>query len=60
MTREKVINNPYVLEVGTAKYLRAPMRCPKSKFPSRIIVFFEYNLIIHVMQGLFPSTAILV
>ena len=25
MIKKKVINNPYVLEVGTAKYLRAPM-----------------------------------
>ena len=39
MIREKVINNSYVLKVGTAKYLRVPMRSPKSKFPIRIIVF---------------------
>ena len=46
MIREKFINNPYILEVGTAKLLRAPMRCPKSKFPIGIIVFYEYSLII--------------
>ena len=36
------------------------MRCPKSRFPIRIIVFDELELIIFVSQGLTLSTAILV
>ena len=40
MIREKVIHNPYILKVGTVKYLRVPMRFPKSKFPIGIIVFY--------------------
>ena len=48
MIREKVINinNQYILGVGTAKYLRVPVRCPKSKFQIGIIIFYEYNLTI--------------
>ena len=60
MIREKVINNPYILEVGTVKYLRVPMRCPKFKFPTGIIVLYEYDLNVHVIQGLSLSTASLV
>ena len=33
------------------------MRCPKSRFPIRIIVFDELELIIFVSQGLTLSTA---
>ena len=33
------------------------MRCPKSRFPIRIIVFDELKLIIFVSQGLTLSTA---
>ena len=36
------------------------MRCPKSRFPIRIIVFDELELIIFVSQGLTLSTASLV
>ena len=36
------------------------MRCPKSRFPIRIIVFEELELIIFVSQGLTLSTASLV
>ena len=36
------------------------MRCPKSRFPIRIIVFDELKLIIFVSQGLTLSTASLV
>ena len=36
------------------------MRCPKSSFPIRIIVFDELKLIIFVSQGLTLSTASLV
>ena len=36
------------------------MRCPKSRFPIRIIVFDEHELIIFVSQGLTLSTASLV
>ena len=36
------------------------MRCPKSRFPIRIIVFDELDLIIFVSQGLTLSTASLV
>ena len=34
MIREKGINNQYILEVGTVKYLRLPMRCPTSQLGS--------------------------
>ena len=33
------------------------MKCPKSRFPIRIIVFDELELIIFVSQGLTLSTA---
>ncbi len=46
MIREKVINNPYILEVETEKYLRV------SKYPVGIIVFHEHKLIVNVFQGL--------
>ena len=36
------------------------MRCPKSRFPIRIIVFDELELILFVSQGLTLSTASLV
>ena len=36
------------------------MRCPKSRFPIQIIVFYELELIIFVSQGLTLSTASLV
>ena len=36
------------------------MRCPKSRFPIRIIVYEELEFIIYVSQGLTPSTASLV
>ena len=32
MIKEKVINNPKLLEVGAIKYLRVSRRCPNSKF----------------------------
>lgn len=28
MIREKVVNNPYILKVGTVKYLKVSMRSP--------------------------------
>ena len=39
---------PKHFEVGTVKYLRVPMRCPKSKFPSGIIVFYKLDLIVPI------------
>ena len=36
------------------------MRCPKSRFPIRIIVFDKLELIVFVSQGLTLSTASLV
>ena len=36
------------------------MRCPKSNFPIMILVFYEYDFIVHVIQGLTLSTASLV
>ena len=56
--KEKVKNNPYILEVGRAKYLRVPM---ESKLPIGIIEEFdEHKLIVHVIQSLSLSTASLV
>ena len=60
MIQEKVINNLQLLGVGVAKYFRVSMRCPKSRFPIRIIVFDELEVIIVVSQGLTQSTASLV
>ena len=60
MIREKVIKNLLLLGVGVAKLFRVSMRCPKSRFPIRIIVFDELELIIFVSQGLTLSTASLV
>ena len=60
--KKKLINNLYILEVATEKYLRMPMRCPSPVkiYNYRIIVFYEYDLIDHVIQGLSLSTANLV
>ena len=55
--KEKVKNNPYILEVGRAKYLRVPM---ESKLPMGIIEFDEHELIVHVIQSLSLSTSLLV
>ena len=41
MFREKGINNQNILDIGTVKYLRVPMRCPKHKFQIGIIVLIE-------------------
>ena len=60
MLQEKVIKNLLLLGVGVAKWFRVSMRCPKSRFPIRIIVFDELELIIFVSQGLTLSTASLV
>jgi len=61
MTQEKVIKNLLLLGVGVAKWFRVvSMRCPKSRFPIRIIEFDELELIIFVSQGLTLSTASLV
>ena len=60
MIQEKVIKNLLLLGVGVAKQFRVSMRCPKSRFPTRIIVFDELELIIFVSQGLTLSTASLV
>ena len=32
MIREKIINNPKLLGVGSTQYLRVSRRCPNSKF----------------------------
>ena len=48
MFREKGINNPYIFDIGTVKYLRVPMRCRKHKFPIGIIVLYEFDLILQV------------
>ena len=58
--KEKVIKNLLLLEVGVAKQFWVSMRCPKSGFPIRIIVFDELELIIFVSKGLTLSTARLV
>ena len=58
MFQKKVIKNLLLLAVGVAKEFRVSMRCPKSRFPIRIIVFDEPKLIIFVSQTL--STASLV
>ena len=60
MIQEKVIKNLQLLGVGVAEMFRVSMRCPKSRFPIRIIVFDEQELIIFVSQGLTLSTASLV
>ena len=52
MIQEKVIKNLLLLGVGVAKYFRVSMGCPMSRFPIRIIVFNELELIIFVSQGL--------
>ncbi len=56
MIREKVVNNPYILGVGSAKYLRVTM----SPIAIGIIIYHEYNLIVHFIQGLSLLTASLV
>ena len=43
MIMEKVIKNPYILEAGTVKYFRVPMRCPRSQVPNGIIILYEYD-----------------
>ena len=60
MIQENVIKNLLHLSFGVAKQFRVSMRCPKSRFPIRIIVFDEPELIIFVSQGLTLSTASLV
>ena len=45
MIKEKVINNPKLLGVRVAKYLRVSRRCPNSKFQ---------NLIYMLKIGLIP------
>ena len=52
MIQEKVIKNLQPLGVGVAKYFRVSMRCPKSRFSIRIIVFDELELIIFASQDL--------
>ena len=59
MIQEKVIKNLLLLGVEVAKF-RVSMRCLKSRFPIRIIVLDELELIIFVSQGLTLSTASLV
>ena len=60
MFQEKVINNLLLLAVGVAKQFRVSMRCPKSRSPIQIIVFYKLELIIFVSQSLTLSTASLV
>ena len=60
MIQEKVVKNQLLLGVGVAKQFRVSMRFTKSRFPIRIIVFVELELIIFVSQGLTLLTASLV
>ena len=60
MIQQKVIKNLLLLGVGVAKQFRVSMRCPKSIFPIRIIVFDQLEIIIFASQRLTLSTASLV
>ena len=60
MIRAKVFKKLHLLGVGLAKEHGVSIRCPRSRFPIRIIVFDELEIIIFVSQGLTPSTASLV
>ena len=60
MIQEKVIKNLQNLRVGEAKKFRVSRKCPKSRFPIRIITFDEFELSIFVSQFLTLSTASLV
>ena len=60
MIKEKVINYPYLTEVGVAKDLRVTIWGHKSKFPIGIIVFDVYGLSVNVIQCLYLLTASLI
>ena len=59
MFQKKIIKNLLLLAVGVAKEFRVSMRCPKSRFPIRIIVFDELNIIIFVSQSLLSASLVL-